>query len=166
MLDFKEGQTYVCTKSTEEYWTEGKEYTVVVTCYGIPVLTDNSGNTWSATALNLDTHQFKLKENIRMRTVTSYKCIKSDDERRFTVGEIYTAYEGEVNYIVANNNVKWYENEYHILKKNYGVEFDEVKEIFDLNKLTLAQLKEYVGLLEDKEKAERSLTEFIERMTK
>lgn len=99
MLEFKEGQTYVCTKSTEEYWTEGKEYTVVLTCYGIPVLTDNNGNTWSATALNLDTHQFKLKENT-----------------------------------------------------------------FDLNKLTTSQLKEYVGLLEDKEAAERSLTEFMERV--
>lgn len=37
---------------------------------------------------------------------------------------------------------------------------------FDLNKLTTAQLKEYVGLLEDKEKAESSLNEFIERMSK
>lgn len=62
MLNFKEGQTYICTKSTEEYWTEGKEYTVTSTSYGIPALPDNTGNKWSSTALNLDTHQFKLKE--------------------------------------------------------------------------------------------------------
>ena len=166
MLEFKEGQTYVCTKSTEEYWTEGKEYTVVLTCYGIPALTDNNGNTWSATALNLDNHQFELKENTRMRIVTSYKCIKSNDERRFTVGEIYPLYKGVIDYILSNNNVKWYENEYDILKKEYGVEFDEVKETFDLNKLTTPQLKEYVELLEDKENSERLLNEFIERMTK
>ena len=61
-LDFKEGQTYVCTKSSEEYWTEGKEYTVTLTTYGIPALTDNNGNNWSSTALNLDNNQFKLKE--------------------------------------------------------------------------------------------------------
>ena len=42
--DIKEGQTYVCTKSSEEYWTEGKEYTVTLTTYGIPALTDNNGN--------------------------------------------------------------------------------------------------------------------------
>lgn len=37
---------------------------------------------------------------------------------------------------------------------------------FDLNKLTTAQLREYVGLLENKEKSESLLTDFIERMTK
>ena len=61
-LDFKEGQTYICTKSNEEYWTEGKEYTVNLTTYGMPALPDNTGNNWSATALNLDDNQFKLKE--------------------------------------------------------------------------------------------------------
>lgn len=60
--DFKEGQTYVCTKSNEEYWTEGKEYKVNLTTYGIPALPDNNGNNWSATTLNLDDNQFKLKE--------------------------------------------------------------------------------------------------------
>lgn len=37
---------------------------------------------------------------------------------------------------------------------------------FDLNTLTTAQLREYVGLLEDKEDAENLLNDFIERMTK
>lgn len=60
--DIKEGQTYICTKSSEEYWTEGKEYKVTLTTYGIPALTDNNGNNWSSTALNLDNSQFKLKE--------------------------------------------------------------------------------------------------------
>lgn len=40
------------------------------------------------------------------------------------------------------------------------------EKIFDLNTLTTAQLREYVGLLEDKERVEHSLTDFIERMTK
>ena len=103
-----------------------------------------------------------------MTILARYKCIKSYDERRFTVGEIYPLYEGEVkNYIVATNNVKWYENEFPIIEQEYGVEFEKVKEnTFDLNKLTTAQLKEYVGLLEDKEESERLLTEFVERMSK
>ena len=37
---------------------------------------------------------------------------------------------------------------------------------FDLNKLTTAQLREYVGLLENKENTDALLNEFIERMTK
>lgn len=61
-LDLKEGQTYICTKSNEEYWTEGEEYKVTLTTYGIPAITDNNGNNWSSTALNLDNNQFKLKE--------------------------------------------------------------------------------------------------------
>lgn len=40
------------------------------------------------------------------------------------------------------------------------------QETFDLNKLTTVQLREYVGLLEDKEESERLLNEFIERMSK
>lgn len=40
------------------------------------------------------------------------------------------------------------------------------EKIFDLNTLTTAQLREYIGLLEDKEDAENLLNEFIERMTK
>ena len=60
-MKFKEGQTYICIKSSEEYWTEGKEYEVT-TIYGIPALPDNNGNKWTATALKLYANQFKLKE--------------------------------------------------------------------------------------------------------
>ncbi|QUR34611.1 tail length tape-measure protein [Enterococcus phage vb_GEC_Ef_S_9] len=40
------------------------------------------------------------------------------------------------------------------------------EQTFDLNKLTTAQLREYVDLLDDKEDSERLLNEFIERMSK
>lgn len=103
-----------------------------------------------------------------MAILKRYKCIKSNDEQRFAVGEIYPLYNnGYKNYVVANNNVHWYENQFPIIEQHYGVEFEEVKEnTFDLNKLTTAQLREYIGLLEDKEESERLLTEFIERMSK
>lgn len=100
-LEFKEGQTYVCTKAKRSWWTEGKEYTVVLNSDGIPALVDDGGAKWPAHALSSFSNEFKLKEN--------------------TV---------------------------------------------DLNKLTTAQLREYVDLLENKENAERSLTDFIEGMTK
>lgn len=100
-LDFKEGQTYVCTKSDRPWWTEGKEYTVICNSDGLPVLIDNEGDEWKPIYLDVLLTQFKLKEKT-----------------------------------------------------------------FDLNKLTTAQLREYIGLLEDKEKSERLLNEFIERMSK
>jgi len=100
-LNFKEGQTYVCTKAERPGWTEGKEYTVVLNSDGIPTLVDNVGAKWTSNALSSFNNEFKLKENT-----------------------------------------------------------------FDLNKLTTAQLKEYVGLLEDKEESERLLHDFIERMSK
>lgn len=107
MLNFKEGQTYICTKSNESWWTEGKEYTVTLDRYGTPLLPDNDGYKWSPHSLNESSHQFELKEDT----------------------------------------------------------FD-LNNIFDLNKLTTEQLREYVDLLEDKEESERLLNDFIERMTK
>ena len=166
-----------------------------------------------------------------MTILKRYKCIKSNDEKRFAVGEIYPLYKGDRNYIVANNSVKWYENDFSCIEESWGVELEEMNEnemlnvkegqtyickrsdidwwtkdkeykvqkfsddsrlyltddsnyhwylnnnllnqvfklkekTFDLNKLTTAQLKEYVGLLEDKEKTEALLNDFIERMSK
>ena len=64
-----------------------------------------------------------------MTILKRFKCIKSNDERRFTAGEIYPLYKGKLNYIVANNNVKWYENEFPIIEKEYGVELAEMKDL-------------------------------------
>lgn len=99
--EIKEGQTYVCTKSNEDYWTEGKEYKVQTFCNGMLYLTNDEGYNWYLPNDELLNDVFKLKE-----------------------------------------------------------------QPFDLNKLTTAQLREYVGLLEDKEESERLLNDFIERMKK
>lgn len=40
------------------------------------------------------------------------------------------------------------------------------EQTFDLNNLTTEQLKEYIGLVEDKEESERLLNEFIDRVSK
>lgn len=101
MLNAREGQTYICTKSDKPWWTTGKEYKVVVNKYDELCFVDDDGAKWSILYLKNHGYQFKLKENT-----------------------------------------------------------------FDLNKLTTAQLREYTGLLEDKEESELLLNEFIERMTK
>lgn len=175
MLQFKECQTYICTKSNNSWFTPGEEYPVVLDSRGTALIIDNDADKWSSRALAASNIDFKLKETqpkVRrkkeMTILKRYKCIKSNDEQRFAVGEIYPLYNnGYKNYVVANNNVKWYEKEFPIIKRDYGIEFEEVKEkIFDLNKLTTTQLREYVDLLENKEKAERALNKFIERMSK
>lgn len=63
MLKFKEGQTYICTKSHGNWWTEGKEYQVYFNNNSCEFgLIDNKGTFWYDDELNNTTHQFKLKE--------------------------------------------------------------------------------------------------------
>lgn len=61
MLKFKEGQTYICTKSFSDYWTEGKEYPV---CYNNKdlIIRDNHGNIWEEDFLHVTSAKFTLKE--------------------------------------------------------------------------------------------------------
>ena len=62
MLNFKEGQTYICTQSYNPWWTEGKEYTVVLNNVGIPALSDDEGEEWTSRDSISCYNQFKLKE--------------------------------------------------------------------------------------------------------
>lgn len=114
-LEFKEGQTYICTKSSEEYWTEGKEYKVTLTTYGIPVITDNNGNNWTSTALNLDNNQFKLKEKTPSSELDLNELItltRIDDTKLYV----------NLNHIVAfYYNQSW---EYTIIILSDGTQLD------------------------------------------
>lgn len=63
MLNAKEGQTYICTKSDKPWWTTGKEYKVISNRYGELCLVDNDNNKWAIKYLNnMKGIQFKLKE--------------------------------------------------------------------------------------------------------
>ncbi|UVX36046.1 MAG: hypothetical protein [Bacteriophage sp.] len=59
-LEFKEGQTYVCTKSDKLWWTVGKEYPVVLDSNSRPVLIDNDGDKWTSVVLNPFNTEFEL----------------------------------------------------------------------------------------------------------
>lgn len=61
-LDFKKGQTYICTKSYKRWWTVGKEYPVFLDSDNEPVIRDDDGYKWSLRSLNSSKNQFKLKE--------------------------------------------------------------------------------------------------------
>ena len=64
-------------------------------------------------------------------------------------------------YLMDDDGDKWYLPNDGLLKTVFKLN----EQTFDLNKLTSAQLREYVGLLEDKEESERLLNDFIERMS-
>lgn len=92
----------------------------------------------------------------------TYIC-KRDDLEWWTLDKEYKVqtFNSDVLYITDDDEYNWY-----VTNDLMNTVFKLKEQPFDLNKLTTAQLKEYVGLLEDKEKAESSLNEFIERMSK
>ena len=61
-LDFKEGQTYICTKSDKQWWTVGKEYTLFLDSDNEPAIRDDDGDDWHSSYLSISNNQFKLKE--------------------------------------------------------------------------------------------------------
>ena len=61
-LDFKDGQTYICTKSDKQWWTVGKEYPVFLDSDNEPAIRDDDGDDWHSSYLNISNNQFKLKE--------------------------------------------------------------------------------------------------------
>ena len=62
MLQFKEGQTYICKRDDIAWWTLDKEYKVVFDwCHGL-VIADDDGYRWCLPNYNLMKHVFKLKE--------------------------------------------------------------------------------------------------------
>ena len=93
----------------------------------------------------------------------TYVCVKSE-RSWWTVGKEYPVVLNScgIPVLVDNGDDRWSANDLNA----FNNEFKLKENIFDLNKLTTAQLKEYVGLLEDKEKTERLLNDFIERMSK
>lgn len=64
-------------------------------------------------------------------------------------------------YIQDDEGYHWYLPNDNLL----ALVFKLKEHTFDPNKLTTAQLREYVDLLENKEKSERVLNDFIERMS-
>ncbi|WP_311047802.1 DUF1642 domain-containing protein [Enterococcus faecium] len=61
-LDFKEGQTYICTKSDKQWWTVGKEYPVFWDSDNELAIRDDDGDGWHSSYLSTFNNQFKLKE--------------------------------------------------------------------------------------------------------
>lgn len=93
----------------------------------------------------------------------TYVC-KRDKLAWWTKGQEYTVqkFSNGVLYITDDDGRDWYLPNDNLLNTVFKLK----EKTFNLNTLTTAQLREYLGLLEEKEHAERSLNDFIERMTK
>lgn len=93
----------------------------------------------------------------------TYVC-KRDDLEWWTVCKEYKvqAFSNGELYITDDEGANWHVSDDKLLNDVFKLK----EQTFDLNKLTTAQLKEYVGLLEDKEESESELNAFIERMSK
>lgn len=165
MLDFKEGQTYVCTKANERWLTEGKEYEVGLSSLNKTFIVDDDGDRWTSNDLSVYDSTFKLKDTqpkVTPQEGQTYVC-KRDDLDWWTLDKEYkvqTFNSGDLC-IKDDDETKWY-----VTNDLMNQVFKLKEQPFDLNKLTTAQLKEYIGLLENKENAESLLNDFIERMTK
>lgn len=62
-MQFKEGQTYICTESHAAWWTEGKEYEVFPNyLHHNLVIKDDNGKYWNECELNRLKHKFIIKD--------------------------------------------------------------------------------------------------------
>lgn len=75
-LDLKEGQTYVCTDTKYRWWTEGKEYEVVLNSQGELCLVDNDGDKWFNPQPSEMSTDFKLKTDCSEPKYTPFEVTK------------------------------------------------------------------------------------------
>ena len=88
-LTFKDGQTYICTKSDRPWWTEGKEYHVVLNTENQPVIPDDQGDNWNSKELNGPNSYFKLKDElitytqleVQQAIIKAYQMYDNDAQR-------------------------------------------------------------------------------------
>lgn len=166
MLTFKEGQTYVCTKANESWWSEGKKYKVGLSVFNEPFLADDDDDRWSSNDLSVYDSTFKLeKEQLKIipKEGQTYVC-KLDDLDEWTLDKEYgVVFDESLGLVIVDDyRGKWYMPNYSLLNDVFKLK----EKTFDLNTLSTEQLKEYVKLLENKENAESALNEFIERSAK
>lgn len=172
MLDVKAGQIYVCTKSKVSWWTEGKEYEVIVNRWGELCLVDNDNDKWVINYLNNRKGiQFKLVKNppeVTMKTLEvkegqTYIC-QRDDLEEWTLGKEYKVvfYESLGLVIVDDEGDKWYLPNHSLLNDVFKLK----ENAFDLNTLTLEELEEYLQLAIALEEDKYLMNNFIERMSK
>lgn len=72
MIKMELGQTYICTESKVDYWTEGKEYEVQLRTGKYPCIVDDEDFAWYEYGGYELTAKFKLKEETAMKKYLIY----------------------------------------------------------------------------------------------
>lgn len=86
MLQFKTGQTYICTESHAAWWTEGKEYEVFPNYLNHnSVIKDDNDKYWNEYELNRLKHKFMLKDvPVMEEPPAEYPPMEKEQEKRIT----------------------------------------------------------------------------------
>lgn len=117
MLKFKDGQTYICTKSTIYWWTEGKEYDVFFD--GVTerfAIEDDEGTIWYDNELNHSDQKFKLKEEkqmLKFKEGQTYICTRTEFPW-WTEGKEYKVFNDrkyDILVIEDDQGTRWNEKE-------------------------------------------------------
>lgn len=105
-LYLKEGQTYICTDTKYRWWTEGKEYEVVLNSQGELCLVDNDGDIWPASNLFEMSTDFKLKtddsepkytqQEINKAIVNAHRQYDNDSQRSAFLEGYFAKYKEEI----------------------------------------------------------------------
>ena len=100
---------------------------------------------------------------LKVKEGQTYVC-KRDKLAWWTLDKEYKVqtFRNGILYLTDDEGDNWYLPNDELLNTVFKLK----EQTFDLNKLTTSQLREYVDLLENKDKADSSLNNFIERMTK
>ena len=100
---------------------------------------------------------------VELKEGQTYVC-KRDKLAWWTLDKEYKVqtFRNGILYLTDDEGDNWYLPNDELLNTVFKLK----EQTFDLNKLTTSQLREYVDLLENKDKADSSLNNFIERMTK
>ncbi|MBL0992189.1 MAG: DUF3310 domain-containing protein [Escherichia coli] len=135
-MEFKKGQTYICTESHASQWTEGKEYKVYFSSNRHAfALSDNNLALWYEDELNEGQHKFKLKEEkqmLKFKKGQTYICTESH-EVWWTKGKEYKVVLDvfpESLVIKDNEGTSWYD--YEINESKHKFKLKEETETTDL----------------------------------
>lgn len=161
MLNAKEGDTCIIKKADEPWWTEGKEYEVVLNGLGESCLVDDEGDKWEVNYLNnrmfyaLELKEKETNQTHDIKEGQTYIC-KRDDLDNWTLDKEYKVkkFSNGRLYITDDNQDDWYLPSDNLLNQRFKLKEKTV----DLNKLTTAELREYLELLENKEKSTELIT--------
>lgn len=154
-VNFKVGQTYICTKDINNWFTKGERYAVITGKEGL-VIVDNDGEEWEEYDINTDFYNSSFEcfelvtvddkpeeednmNKVQLKEGQIYKCI-SNLGLYFTKGKLYKLTQGEYNLeLVDDKGQGWHVNAInYFVGKYFEIIYNKTKS----NNMTKLTLKE------------------------